>query len=283
MNDCIFCKIIKGEIPSYKIYEDKWVYSFLDISNDGNGHILVIPKNHCENVMTCSDEDLSHVMSAIKLISNHLIKNCGFSGVNIINASGQSAEQTVFHLHFHLLPRKDKDGIKVFPKLKETKKSLEEMCELLKVKQDKKVVLYTDGACSGNPGMGGYSAILFAGSREKVLSGGEKETTNNRMELKAVIEGLKALKGSCEVEIYSDSAYVVNAFLEDWITDWEKKGWRTTKGEVANLDLWKELVSLTKKHDVKWNKVKGHADNEYNNRCDALARGEIEKLRKNAD
>ena len=283
MNDCIFCKIIKGEIPSYKIYENEWVYSFLDISNDGNGHILVIPKNHCQNVLDAEEKDLHHMMSAIKFLSNHLVENCGFSGVNVVNASGKSAEQSVYHLHFHLLPRKDDDGLKVFPALDKCDKTLEELCQMLKVKEDKKVILYTDGACSGNPGLGGWGSILIYNGKEKILSGGESQTTNNRMELMAVIKGLEALREGCNVDVYSDSAYVVNAFTQNWIIGWEKNGWRTTKGEVLNLDLWKRLIDLCGKHHVTWNKVKGHSDNENNNRCDALARGEIEKLRKNAE
>ena len=143
----------------------------------------------------------------------------------------------------------------------------------------KKIILYTDGACSGNPGIGGWGAILMYNGQEKVLSGGEMETTNNRMEMTAVIKGLQALKESCEVEIYSDSAYVVNAFLQDWIGNWQKNGWKSSKGKVLNIDLWQELLSLTSKHKVLWNKVKGHADNEYNNRCDALARKEVENLK----
>lgn len=283
MEDCIFCKIIRGEIPSYKIYEDKWTYSFLDISNDGNGHILVIPKKHCENVLDCDDETLLHVTQTIKTISKHLVDNCGFSGVNILNASGKDAEQSVFHLHFHILPRKEKDGIEGFPKLKKREGSLEELCDMLKIKEDDAVTLYTDGACSGNPGLGGWSAILIYNGKEKVLSGGEKETTNNRMELLAVIKGLEALKKSCTVNIYSDSAYVVNAFIQDWIGGWIKNGWKSSKGEVLNVDLWQKLAKLSDKHNVVWHKVKGHSDNENNNRCDALARAEIEKLRKNAE
>ncbi len=144
----------------------------------------------------------------------------------------------------------------------------------------KEIVLYTDGACSGNPGIGGWGAILMYNQREKELSGGEEMTTNNRMELMAVIKGLEAIKESCKVEIYSDSAYVVNAFLQDWITKWVNNGWRTTKGGVMNKDLWERLLQLLDLHQVSWHKVKGHADNVYNNRCDALARGEIEKLKK---
>ena len=125
----------------------------------------------------------------------------------------------------------------------------------------------------GNPGPGGWGAILIYKDIKKEISGGEDETTNNIMELTAVIEGLKALKHECEVEIYSDSSYVVNAFLQGWIYNWIKKGWVTSgKDPVKNKELWQELYNLTKKHKVTFNKVKGHSDNELNNRCDELAR-----------
>ena len=137
----------------------------------------------------------------------------------------------------------------------------------------KRVTLYTDGACSGNQGRGGWGAILIYGSYRKELSGGEQVTTNNKMELTAVIEGLKALNEPCEVDVYSDSAYVVNAFLQDWISGWIRRGWKNVK----NIELWNELIALTEKHKVHFNKVKGHADDELNNRCDELARGEVKK------
>ena len=138
----------------------------------------------------------------------------------------------------------------------------------------KEIILYTDGACSGNPGDGGWGAILLYGTVSKEISGGCKDTTNNKMELTAVIEGLKRLKEPCRVNVYSDSAYVVNAFLQDWISGWNRRGWHNVK----NAELWHELISLTEIHNVKFHKVKGHSDNEYNNRCDELARGEIKKL-----
>lgn len=145
----------------------------------------------------------------------------------------------------------------------------------------KQITLYTDGACSGNPGIGGWCAILEFNGVEKVFTGGEKLTTNNRMELYAVIAGLKALKEPCNVDIYSDSAYVVNAFLQDWITSWVMNNWKTAnKKEVLNVDLWKELLNLLEKHKVTWHKVKGHSDNEKNNRCDKEARAFIEKIKK---
>ena len=141
------------------------------------------------------------------------------------------------------------------------------------------VTIYTDGACSGNPGPGGWAAILMAGGAKKEMSGGERDTTNNRMELMAVIEGLKALKRPCKVDIYSDSAYVVNAFEQDWIGKWIRNGWKNSaKAEVANSDLWKELIGLTTMHKVTFHKVKGHADNEFNNRCDVLAVAEWKKI-----
>ncbi len=139
-----------------------------------------------------------------------------------------------------------------------------------------KVVIYTDGACSGNPGPGGWGAILMYKEIKKEISGGKENTTNNVMELTAVIEGLKLLKYPCEVDLYSDSAYVVNAFEQGWIYNWVKNNWKTAgKDPVKNQELWKELHALTKTHKVKFHKVKGHSDNEYNNRCDELARNAI--------
>ncbi len=123
---------------------------------------------------------------------------------------------------------------------------------------------------------GGWGVVLMYKNNKKEISGGNKETTNNIMELTAVIEGLKALKHPCKVKLYSDSAYVVNAFNQNWIDGWIKNGWKNSnKEEVKNKELWKELYELTKTHDVEFIKVKGHADNEYNNRCDELARSEI--------
>ena len=140
------------------------------------------------------------------------------------------------------------------------------------------VEIYTDGACSGNPGPGGWAAILMCRGVEKEVSGYEADTTNNRMELTAVIEALSALKKPCEVSLYTDSSYVLNAFANGWIYNWVKNGWKTaSKSEVLNSELWQRLLALTKTHKVAWVKVKGHADNEYNNRCDKLARDEIKK------
>ena len=141
------------------------------------------------------------------------------------------------------------------------------------------VTIYTDGACSGNPGPGGWGAILMLGENRKEISGGSENTTNNIMELTAVIEALKILKRPCKVNIYSDSAYVVNAFLQKWIYGWIKKGWKTAGGDpVKNKELWQELYSFTKTHDVTFKKVKGHADNEFNNRCDDMAVAESKKF-----
>ncbi len=145
----------------------------------------------------------------------------------------------------------------------------------------KEVVLYTDGACSGNPGAGGYAAILKYKTAEKVISGGEVETTNNRMELLAVIMGLKALREPCSVKIFSDSAYVINAFELGWIKGWIANSWRTADNKpVKNVELWQELVDLCGKHLVNFNKVKGHSTDELNNRCDKIARQEAEKAAK---
>lgn len=141
------------------------------------------------------------------------------------------------------------------------------------------VIIYTDGACSGNPGPGGWGSILMYKDNKKEISGRIENTTNNVMELTAVIEALKLLKYPCKVKLYSDSAYVVNAFEQKWIEGWIKNGWKNASKEpVKNKELWKELYKLTNIHQVEFIKVKGHADNEYNNRCDELARDAINKL-----
>ena len=141
------------------------------------------------------------------------------------------------------------------------------------------VTIYTDGACSGNPGPGGWGAILMYKGNKKEISGAKKDTTNNVMELTAVIEALKLLKYPCKVKLYSDSAYVVNAFLQHWVVNWQKNNWKTAdKSDVKNKELWQELVDLTNTHNVTFIKVKGHSDNEYNNRCDELARKAILSL-----
>ena len=141
------------------------------------------------------------------------------------------------------------------------------------------VTIYTDGACSGNPGPGGWGTILMYNENKKEISGGKDNTTNNVMELTAVIEGLKLLKFPCKVKLYSDSAYVVNAFNQKWIYGWLKNGWKNASKEpVKNKELWQELYALTKKHKVEFIKVKGHADNEVINRCDEMARNEISKM-----
>lgn len=334
--DCIFCKIVKGEIPSYKIYEDEDTLAFLDIADDIEGHTLVIPKKHCHNVIDCPKADLAHVMNTVQLVSRHYTEKCGYDSVNLMNVN-----EMIPHFHMHIFPRRKDDGkdiYKTYPKIGNDLKTLAEKIKVSVISTNsrsvisteaegvvekskssqplnchpersdsvvegscesichpersdsvvegsgtgKKIILYTDGACSGNPGLGGWAGILRYGNQEKEISGGEKETTNNRMELMAVIVSLEKIKEPCEVDVYSDSAYVVNAFLQDWIGSWQKNNWRTSGNkEVQNIDLWKRLLVQTERHSVVWHKVKGHADNELNNRCDALARGEIEKLRTN--
>ena len=144
----------------------------------------------------------------------------------------------------------------------------------------KKVTIYTDGACSGNPGPGGWGAILEWQGHEKELSGGEAQTTNNRMELTAVLTALSLLKEPCIVELYSDSKYVVDAIDKGWLYGWQKKGWiKADKKPVLNVDLWQRLLPELKRHDVHLHWVKGHAENEKNNRCDQLAVAESKKFR----
>ena len=141
----------------------------------------------------------------------------------------------------------------------------------------KKVCIYTDGACSGNPGPGGWAAILTYGENERELSGGESATTNNRMELMAVISALTALKESCEVELWTDSQYIEKAINEGWLAGWKRRGWNRKGGELKNIELWQELDRLLGLHKVNFNWLKGHDGHEYNERCDALAVAERDK------
>lgn len=133
MKECIFCKIINGELPCYKIFEYDYTLAFLDIGKEVDGHTIVIPKTHMVNILDCGDETLGHVMSAVKRISNHYVDHCGYTGVNLLNASGTDAEQSVPHLHFHIIPRKNDDGIHAWPDLKERENPLDDMYRLLKI------------------------------------------------------------------------------------------------------------------------------------------------------
>ena len=142
----------------------------------------------------------------------------------------------------------------------------------------KHVDIFTDGACSGNPGPGGWGVVLRYGKTEKELSGGAKQTTNNQMEMTAVIEALKILKEPCDITLTTDSQYVVKGMTE-WLKDWQNRGWKTAaKKPVANQELWQELSELAEKHRIRWQWVKGHAGHPENERCDSLARGFIEQL-----
>lgn len=143
----------------------------------------------------------------------------------------------------------------------------------------KHVIIYTDGACSGNPGPGGWGAILKYGSASRELSGGEAATTNNRMELTGVITALNALKEPCQVTLYTDSQYVVNAMTKGWAKKWRANGWmRNKKDPALNPDLWQQLLELCDRHQVEFVWVKGHAENEFNNRCDQLAVAESKRF-----
>ena len=133
MENCVFCKIISGEFSSRKIYEDDFTLAFLDISKDVDGHILVVPKKHVKNILDCDNETLSRVFDTVKKVSNHLVKNCGYDGVNLLNANDESAGQTVFHLHIHIIPRKKEDGLDCYPKLPGAKFELDDMLEKLKM------------------------------------------------------------------------------------------------------------------------------------------------------
>ena len=143
----------------------------------------------------------------------------------------------------------------------------------------KQITIYTDGACSGNPGPGGWGCILMYKEHRKESSGGAEDTTNNRMEITAALEALKLLKEPCRVDLYTDSAYLCNALEKKWLETWSKNGWKTaSRSNVENQDLWKELLIQLQRHDVTFHKVKGHADNEFNNRCDKLAREAVQRI-----
>lgn len=141
----------------------------------------------------------------------------------------------------------------------------------------KKVEIYTDGSCIGNPGRGGWAAILFYKQHKRIVAGHVKHTTNNRMEMMAAIKGLKALNQPCNVVIYSDSQYLISAFTNGWLTKWVANGWTTSKGAVANKDLWQELLEASDGHMITWSKVRAHATNKHNNECDELAKKEAVK------
>ncbi len=146
----------------------------------------------------------------------------------------------------------------------------------------KKVEIYTDGACRGNPGRGGFAAILVYGKHERIISGGERLTTNNRMELSAAIYGLDALKEPCAVTLYSDSRYLVDAINEGWLASWRAAGWRRGKEPLKNVELWQKLDTLLSRHEVEFVWVRGHDGHSYNERCDQIATGEADRFPNNA-
>ena len=142
------------------------------------------------------------------------------------------------------------------------------------------IIVFTDGACSGNPGPGGWGAVLIWNGKEKDISGGDPKTTNNRMEMKAVIEALRSLKKPCKVKIHSDSALIINAFTKGWVKNWQKKGWRKAdKKPVENRELWEQMIEAMQPHEVEWIKVKGHSGHVLNDRVDALAVAESKKFK----
>jgi ribonuclease HI len=139
-----------------------------------------------------------------------------------------------------------------------------------------KVTIYTDGACEPNPGQGGWAALLLFGKNEKELSGSEKHTTNNRMELTAAVSALSALKDACQVDLYTDSEYLRRGITE-WLPDWRRRGWKRKTGQLKNIDLWQALEACLAEHNITWHWVRGHAGNQFNQRVDRLARQAIRK------
>ena len=127
MSDCIFCKIISGDIPSWKVFEDEWTFAFMDVAKDVDGHILVVPKTHAKNILDCDEETLAHVMNTVKRISNHLVNRCGYAGVNLLNASDECAGQSVPHFHIHIIPRKPNDAIDAWPHFSGAKQEIEDV------------------------------------------------------------------------------------------------------------------------------------------------------------
>ncbi len=156
----------------------------------------------------------------------------------------------------------------------------EKIRKIWKRRKMKTVTIYTDGACSGNPGPGGWGAILMYGAHRREISGGEPDTTNNRMELTAVIQALSLLKEPCVVDLWSDSKYVIDGLEKGWAKGWKKRGWvKSDKKPALNPDLWDRLLALEEIHTLRYHWVKGHAENEYNNRCDELAVMESQKYK----
>ena len=134
MPDCIFCKIISGDIPSRKVFEDEWTFAFMDVAKDVDGHILVVPKTHAKNILDCDEESLAHLMNTVKNVSCHLVDNCGYTGVNLLNASDESAGQSVPHFHIHIIPRRTGDGIDAWPHFDGAKRNMEEVFNTVRIK-----------------------------------------------------------------------------------------------------------------------------------------------------
>lgn len=253
------------------------IISFDDIDSVQNGEIITVYAGLKLNFISSKLLDIfSNVTIAQKKVQIKLVLIEKFSENSKIIVDWVQDLNRSNVLDIMILAELDKDNLA--EDLEFLNKANQINSTSTETQKDNNVVIYTDGACSGNPGAGGWGAVLFHGNYKKEISGFEANTTNNRMELTAVIKALKMLKSACNVELYSDSAYVVNAFLQGWLENWKNNGWvGSDKKQVKNLELWQELDRLMSVHDVHFNKVKGHADNEFNNRCDALATGEIAK------
>lgn len=221
-------------------------------------------------------ENLKNLKSAFNLTLSLELSNWKMSAEKLLSLLKNESKQV--HKNFDAESEIQSFTGKMFEISNENLKTTLNFESPEKSNQDIKnfVTIYTDGACSGNPGAGGWGAVLIAGERRKEISGFDPLTTNNKMELTAVIKALSMLKQRCNVELYSDSAYVVNAINQNWLENWKKNNFvGSDKKPVKNIELWKALDELLSYHNVHFNKVKGHADNELNNRCDALATGEI--------
>ena len=243
---------------------------------------LTTIKNY-ENITIYTGLSLGFVsrdfVTSVNILNEYKLKNKQID-VIFLEKLGENAKIAIdwlaylkenYSLKFKVLAELDRENLD--QELGLVSKAINQVAKEIK---DNQVTIYTDGACSGNPGAGGWGAILFHGKNKKEISGFEKETTNNKMEITAVIRALEMLKAPCKVELYSDSSYVVNAITLGWLENWKANGWKgSDKKPVKNIEFWKRLDDLMQIHQVNFNKVKGHADNEFNNRCDELATGEI--------
>jgi len=300
MAETIFSKILRGEIPAHKVYEDAHVLAFLDVGPLSHGHTLVIPKEEVATVGELSDEASAAIGRVLPRLCRAVVEATGVVDYNILQNNGSPAHQAVMHVHFHIIPKpNDTEGLGVLwpaGKLGDGEAIASKITQALR--RDKPTVrtpsafsgfsdvpaqtkapakgagkglvttAYTDGACSGNPGPGGWAWAIEGGAYG---SGADSATTNQRMELNAAWEAVKSIEGP--LLIVSDSTYVVNCFKSRWHVGWKKRAWKNSKNEpVANRDLWEPFIELVlARKNVQFQWVKGHSGHPMNDLVDRLA------------